>query len=166
MMGFLRFFIIVFLLAAAYAGGHYFGKRSAKALPADTIRVTDTCYLQSPTIVKEIPVPVPMDVDTAAILASHYTKRIYTEDVISTPSVKITVVDTIFNNELVGRTAYSDIKFPSRTLSRALSMGLTIAPQNLFLTVGYRFNRWNIGGGWDFDNNAVVITAKYDLFQW
>lgn len=161
---FFRFFFIFCCLLTALVGGYHFGKRSVTPAPADTIRLMDTCYLPGPTIEKEIPVPVPVDVDTAAILAAHFTKRVYQDDVISTPMVKITVVDTVYQNTLVGRTAYSNINIPVR--DKSLSIGLTIAPGHTFVSAGYRFKRWDFAGGWDFANNAVMMSAKYDIFQW
>ena len=161
---FSRFFFIFCCLLTALAGGYHFGKRSVTPAPADTIRLMDTCYLPGPTIEKEVPVPVPVDVDTAAILAAHFTKRVYQDEVISTPMVKITVVDTVFQNMLLGRTAYSDINIPVR--DKSLSIGLTIAPGHTFVSAGYRFKRWDFVGGWDFANHAVMLSAKYDIFQW
>ena len=161
---FFRFFFIFCCLLTALAGGYHFGKRSVTPAPADTIRMTDTCYLPGPTIEKEVPVPVPVDVDTAAILAAHFTKRVYQDEVISTPMVKITVVDTVFQNTLLGRTAYSDINIPVR--DKSLSIGLTIAPGHTFVSAGYRFKRWNFVCGWDFVNRAAMVSAKYDIFQW
>lgn len=161
---FFRFFFIFCCLMAALAGGYHFGKRSVTPAPADTIRLSDTCYLPAPTIEKEIPVPVPVDVDTAAILAAHFTKRVYQDEVISTPMVKITVVDTVYQNTLLGRTTYSDIKIPIQ--NKSLSIGLTIAPGHTFVSAGYRFKRWDLAGGWDFANHAVMVSAKYDIFQW
>ena len=161
---FSRFFFIFCCLLTALAGGYHFGKRSVTPAPVDTIRMTDTCYLPGPTIEKEVPVPVPVDVDTAAILAAHFTKRVYQDEVISTPTVKITVVDTVYQNTLLGRTTYSDINIPVR--SHSLSIGLAVAPRHTFLAVGYRHKRWDFAGGWDFANHAVMASAKYVLFQW
>ena len=161
---FFRFFFVFCCLLTAIAGGYHFGKRSVTPAPADTIRLMDTCYLPGPTIEKEVPVPVPVDVDTAAILAAHFTKRVYQDEVISTPMVKITVVDTVFQNTLLGRTAYSDINIPVR--DKSLSIGLTIAPGHTFVSAGYRFKRWNFVCGWDFVNRAAMVSAKYDIFQW
>ena len=161
---FFRFFFAVCLLLAAFAGGHHLGKRSVLPAPADTVRLLDTCYLPGPAIEKEIPVPIPVDVDTAAILAAHFTKRVYQDEVISTPMVKITVVDTLYQNTLLARTTYSDINIPVR--SHSLSIGLAVAPRHTFLAVGYRHKRWDFAGGWDFANHAAMVSAKYELFQW
>lgn len=161
---FFRFFFAVCLLLAAFAGGLHLGKRPVLPAPADTVRLSDTCYLPGPVIEKEIQVPVPVDVDTAAILAAHFTRRVYQDEVVNTPMVKVTVVDTVYQNTLLGRTAYSDIKIPIH--DKSLSIGLTMAPGHTFVSAGYRFKRWNLAGGWDFANNAVMVSAKYDIFQW
>lgn len=161
---FFRFFFIFCCLLTALAGGYHFGKRSVIPAPADTIRLRDTCFLPGPTIVKELRVPVPVDVDTAAILAAHFSKRVYQDEIINTPMVKVTVVDTVYQNTLLGRTTFSDINIPVR--SHSLSIGLAVAPRHTFLAVGYRHKRWDFAGGWDFANHAVMASAKYVLFQW
>lgn len=164
MIRFLQLFFVVLFVLTAFTGGHYFGRRSTPRPLSDTVILSDTVYLTGPTIVKETPIPVPVDVDTAAILAAHFTQRVYTDEVISTPMVKVTVVDTVYQNSLVGRMAYSDIKIPVH--SKSLSIGLTMAPQHTFVCAGYRRNRWEFLGGYDFINNAALMTAKYELFRW
>lgn len=161
---FFRFFFIFCCLLTALVGGYHFGKRSVTPAPSDTIRLMDTCYLPGPTIEKEVPVLVPVDVDTAAILAAHFTKRVYKDEVVNTPMVSITVVDTVYRNTMLGRTVYSKINIPVR--HKSLSIGVTIAPGHSFVSAGYRFKRWGFEGGWDFANNAVMVSAKYDIFQW
>lgn len=164
MTSYIRFFFIFCCLLTALVGGYHFGKRSVTPAPTDTIRLTDTCYLPGPVVEREIPVPVPADVDTAAILAAHFTKRVYKDEVVSTPMVKITVVDTVFQNALLARTTYSNINIPVR--SHSLSIGLAVAPRHTFVAVGYRHKRWDFAGGWDFANRAAMVSAKYELFQW
>lgn len=161
---FFRFAIFFCLLLAVFAGGHHLGKRSALPAQRDTIRLLDTCFLPGPTIEKEILVPVPADVDTAAILSAHFTKRVYHDEIINTPMVKVSVVDTVYQNTLLARTAYSQINLPVR--NNSLSIGLTMVPQHTFVSAVYRHKRWSFEGGWDFVNKEAMVSAKFELFKW
>ena len=160
------FAIIVSLLASVilFISGYQVGRHSIRLTVADTIRMRDTIKLPSPAVIKEIPVPVPVTVDTAAILASYYTQRIYSDNVINTPYIKVSIVDTVFQNRLLGRTASYQFSFPER--NHAISLGMTAGYRHISLMGGYRYKRLEILGGYDFYNKAPLIGAKYDLWRW
>lgn len=50
-------------------------RQRAVHMVAYTVHVNDTIRLSAPAVIKEIEVPVPVDVDTAAILQQYFTKR-------------------------------------------------------------------------------------------
>lgn len=158
--------VILALLAVVllFIAGYHIGRRSMKPAKADTIRLRDTIKLPSPAVIKEISVPVPVQVDTAAILASYYTQRIYSDNVINTPYVKVSIVDTVFQNRLLGRTASYQFSFPQR--NHAVTLGLTSGYRHISLMGGYRYKRWEIQGGYDFYNKAPMLGVKYDLLKW
>lgn len=152
--------IAIFLLLGSYQ----IGRNSVKPVKADTIRLRDTVEQPSPPVIKEIPVPVPVSVDTAAILASYYTQRIYSDNVINTPYIKVSIVDTVFQNRLLGRTASYQFSFPQR--NHAVTLGLTSGYRHISLMGGYRYKRWEMQGGYDFYNKAPMVCVKYDLLRW
>lgn len=155
------------LLIAAFAGafcGYQAKDRSSSGLRTDTIYSVDTLVLQAPAVIKEIPVPMPVDVDTAAILAAYHTQRVYNDPVISTPVLHVEIVDTVYQNLLMGRSVSYQIKQP--VFNNALSFGLSVAPHHTFLNVGYRHKRTELMAGYDVFNKAVMMSAKYDFFRW
>lgn len=155
------FFLLVVLL---FWGGYQMGRNSVLPSKADTVRLRDTIELSSPAVIKEIPVPVPAKVDTAAILSSYYTLRMYNDNVINTPYLKVSIVDTVFQNRLLGRTASYQFSFPQR--NHAVTLGLMSGYRHISLMGGYRYKRWEIQGGYDFYNKAPMVGVKYDLLRW
>lgn len=160
---------LVWVLAAlslllSFVGGYRMGRTSVRPAFPDTLVVGDTVYLPGPVITKEIPVPVPADVDTAAILAAYHTQRIYSDSLVSTPEVQVMVVDTVYQNQLLGRRVSWQLNRPVH--NRAISLGGAVAPQGIFMSVGYRTKKWFVVGGYDLYNKAVMVSAHYDIFQW
>lgn len=152
------------LSVALFMGGFHCGRRSVLPPLPDTVTVTDSFFLPGPEIVREVPVPVPADVDTAAILAAHYTKRIYSDSLVSTPSLKVTVVDTVYRNQLIGRKVAYQMFRP--VYDNAFSIGVEVAPQAVCLLGGYQYKNWHWSAGYDFYNDAPVLGVKYDLWRW
>lgn len=155
---------LLLIVVSLFVAGYQIGRCSVKPAKADTIRLRDTLKLPSPPVIKEIPVPVPVSVDTAAILASYYTQRIYSDKVINTPYLKVSIVDTVFQNRLLGRTASYQFSFPQR--NHAVTLGLASGYRHISLMGGYRYKRWEIQGGYDFYNKAPMVGVKYDLLRW
>lgn len=78
---------------------------------------TDTVYLPGQTITKKVPVkgkdsfiyvpvevvkPIPVKVDTQAILQDYYSVRIQSDSLI-TSDVRVSITDTVYQNRIVGR---------------------------------------------------------------
>lgn len=139
---------------------------AAERPTADTITLTDTCYLQAPPILREIPVPVPAEVDTAAILAAHYTKRIYTDTLINQPALRIVVRDTLWQNRLLDRTAITTYRPNLLHHTRSLSLGLAVTPGTLGVLAGFRIRGHEWAVGYDIHNRGIIAAYKQDLWQW
>lgn len=125
--------------------------------------IHDTVYLPGPVVTKEIPVPVPAKVDTAAILAKYFTKRVY-DDTLQTKFVTMHLTDTVYQNTLLGRTASYTFTLPQR--HHSLTAGLLAGANTFALMGGYRYKRWLFSGGYDFANKAPMLSASYTLFTW
>lgn len=161
------FYAVILSLSVSviiFMAGYRIGRRAVTPVAPDTIYVTDTAWLQPPAVVKEIPVPVPANVDTAAILASYHTKRIYQDDIVNTPYVRVTLTDTVYRNTIVGRSAISSLRIP--VYNHGLSLGLTSGYRRLDLMVGYRNKRWEFMGGYDFYNKSPLLGIRYELSRW
>ena len=158
--------LVTLTLMGFVAGRLSAPKHAAGRLAADTITLTDTCYLQAPTIVREIPVPVPALVDTAAILATHYTKRIYMDTLINQPALRVIVRDTVWQNRLLERTAVATYRPTIFRHTRSVSLGLAVTPHTLGVLAGYRIRGHEWMMGYDIHNRGLFAAYKHDLWQW
>ena len=105
---------------ASYFIGYRHGAISVQK-QIDTIRVHDTLTIEKPQLVKEIYLRIPAKVDTAAILASQFTERIY-RDTVKVPDVMTVVMtDTLRENILTGRDFIYDIHLPTFRPKHAFS---------------------------------------------
>lgn len=158
---------IAALALMSFMAGRCTAPKPATVLPeADTITLTDTIYRQAPSIVREVRVPVPSEVDTAAILATHYTKRIYTDTLINQPALRVIVRDTVWQNSLLERKAVATYRPTIFRHTRSVSLGLAVSPSTFGVLAGYRIrgHEWMVG--YDIHNRGLFTTYKQDLWQW
>lgn len=158
---------IAALALMSFLAGRWTAPKPTTMLPqADTVTLTDTIYRQAPAIVREVRVPVPAEVDTAAILATHYTKRIYTDTLINQPALRVIVRDTVWQNSLLERTAIATYRPTIFRHTRSVSLGLAVSPHTLGVLAGYRIrgHEWMVG--YDIHNRGLFTTYKQDLWQW
>lgn len=138
-------------------------RQRQNSLPQEPETIHDTVYLPGPVVTKEIPVPVPAKVDTAAILAQYFTKRVY-DDTLQTKFVTMHLTDTVYQNTLLGRTASYTFTLPQR--NHSLTVGVIAGANTFALMGGYRYKRWLFSGGYDFANKASVFGASYTFSAW
>ena len=103
------------------------------ALPAavpqhDTVTVLchDTVTLPPATVVKTVYKAVPVDVDTAAILAAYYRETIYHDTIIEDRYVHAEITDTVSEGALLGRTVTYTVRAPRHRAS--VSAGVVVSP--------------------------------------
>lgn len=138
-------------------------RQRQNSLPQEPETIHDTVYLPGPVVTKEIPVPVPAKVDTAAILAQYFTKRVY-DDTLQTKFVTMHLTDTVYQNTLLGRTASYTFTLPQR--NHSLTAGVIAGANTFALMGGYRYKRWLFSGGYDFANKESVFGASYTFSAW
>ena len=152
---------------ASYFIGYRHGAISVQQ-QIDTIRVHDTLTIEKPQLVKEVYLRIPAKVDTAAILASHFTERVY-RDTVKVPDVMTVVLtDTVRENILTGRDFIYDIHLPTfRTASsHAISLGGSAGHDFYTLQAAYRYKRFTLGGGYEFHTRQPYVKLSYDIIQW
>ena len=111
-----------------------------------------------------IEIPVPVDVDTAAILQRYFSNNIYNRPIINTPNLTVSLVDTVYNNKLLGSTAVYKMVIPE--YKHDISVGF-LAGYNSFSVLGtYRYNRVSMSAGYDLMNKSLVFGVNYRLFKW
>lgn len=155
------FFVSMFFFAGWCVGR--LGTKGVKA-SADTIYVTDSFYIDAPVIIDSIMVPVPIDVDTAAILQAYYTKNMYNREIISTPQLTVNLIDTVYNNRLLGSMVNYKIVIPQ--YKHDISIGFLAGYNALPLLITYRYDRWGMSAGYDLLNRSLIFGANYRLFRW
>lgn len=157
--------LVMLAISAITNFAYKMGQRDAGSATADTVTLRDTVYLPGPPVVREVPVPVPAEVDTAAILAQHYTERVYTDYIIDEPYLRVSLTDTVFRNRIIGRTANYTYRAPSVRLN-ALTLSAIAGHHHLSLMLGYRRRRTELMAGYDIYNRSFLIGAKRELFIW
>jgi hypothetical protein len=125
----------------------------------DTIR-------SKPKPVQYIPVPVPVEVDTAAIIAGYFSQRIF-EDVqtIGNNSV-ITILDTVSQNGISGRSIFYDLNYPviTKTVKPVYSLSV-MADTRLAASVVFGYKNLDIQAGYDFGRKETFAGFGIKLFE-
>lgn len=157
--------IILFVLVAAilFGAGFHVG-RGAVHMVAYTVHVNDTIRLSAPEVIREIEVPVPVDVDTAAILQQYFTKKVYDDPIIKTEYIEVHLTDTVYMNGLLGRTVSYSFRFPE--YKHSFSAGMMGGYRSLKLMAAYRYKRIEFIGDYDLIDKSCNVGAKYYLFRW
>lgn len=112
----------------------------------DTFWKTETITIKGDPIPgKPIPYPVPVDVDTTAILADYFKKIPYTDVIkIKTDSIDygtVTVIDTVQRNRLFGRTLEFNLRIPEIKETVVLK---GLPKRELYYGGGINFDKTNI----------------------
>lgn len=144
----------------------------------DTVWVHDTISEPGPVVVREVVCEVPAAVDTDAILADYYTRRILSDTLHLRDVATVCITDTLFRNDIVGRAVTYDLaeltpeiichnvprnRYPARL---ALSAGVQLGRGQAAVAAGVRIRRAELLGAYDLRLHAPSITLKYDILQW
>lgn len=180
-MKFNRFILIILLVFVGAADFMLWRQATAPVAPPgdsvvidlDTVWVYDTIYSEGPTIYVEKTVPVPSDVDTAAILQQHYTMRVLHDSVHLRDMATVFIIDTLFRNDIVGRQIRYDlatfdthITLQPKKPRLSLSMGAQLGKEEAAVLGGVRYKRSEFLAGYDFRHRSPSLTFKYDIIQW
>lgn len=141
--------------------------RHGKHDPTETVTVVqrDTLYRFLPQPVTERIVEVPASVDTAAILQSYYTERIY-RDTVTLPATVITLTDTVYHNRIIGRTVVTEQWRPPIFRKRAFGLGAHLSRELTAITANIRYDRHQFGLGYDLRHKGILATYQHELFRW
>lgn len=124
------------------------------------------------TIIKDVPVPVttfvpvPADVDTAAILEMYFAQQHYFDTIVNYPELKVSLTDVITQNTLTDRTVFIDYQRPNKNRINAISIGADVSYYSMPVYVAFRRKRMTYRLGYDMFNQAVVGGLSFDLWQW
>jgi hypothetical protein len=157
--------LIVAIVACFYRCRNEARRTDDQNVTVDTVYVikTDTVLFFKPVPVSvSLPV-IPPTVDTAAIINDYYAKKIYSELLIDTEYLKVSISDTIFKNAISYRNLSYELTLPEITKTVtftkkpvfSLSLLLDTRPaasaivgyKSFFLSGGYDFERKNTFAG-------------------
>jgi hypothetical protein len=139
------------------------------------VYIYDTNYYSIPIVIKppdvSIPITMPADVDTQAILEKFFTKHIYA-DTLTDSNLTAIIVDTIALNRLSGRFFSYRINRPieqhiyqaarkERFTVGAVALIDTVT--NLALIGGLRFKDFEVIGGKNLNRKQYLIGVKKSL---
>ena len=145
--------------------GHWLGSRHRSIVcTPETVVKHDTIRLVIPepeVIVREIPV----EVDTAAILADYFSEKHYLDTIIERPYLRVEMTDIISRNALLDRTVVVDYRQPVM-YNNALTLGLDAGRYSCVLSAGYRRRSWEFMAGYDLYNKSLVLGISKDLWRW
>ena len=154
----------IYTLAVLCIGRCSAGDVKAKITLGEAKVLKDTIYIPQPVPAEAKRIEVPAEVDTAAILQQFYTQNVYRRPVIDTKLLQVNLVDTVYNNVLIGSTATYTMRIPQH--KHDLSVGV-LAGFNTFSLMGtYRYDRLGMSAGYDFINKSLVMGVQYRLFRW
>jgi hypothetical protein len=113
----------------------------------DTIyRTKDSIIHKYVYISKEIPTPIPLNIDTIAIIKDYFTIKIYSDSIQMDSMSYFTVEDTMFKNRLLYRDYKYHINYPPVVKETTI---VTLPPRNQFF----------LGGVIGFDKTNIINFA-------
>ena len=159
-------------LLVTFVAGYQVGKLRREPVPEHNAELpkqsekicTDTMFLDPPTILVEVVSTPPEDIDTAAIIASYFARRV-AADTISSEYAQVEIIDTITQNSLLGRQAVWTF-YPPKEVSHSFSMGTTLGRNHLMTYGELQMDEWAVLGGYDWYNRGVVFGVKYRFKVW
>ena len=155
---FVAYTLVLLCIGRCTVGKEKDSPTSAPEVSADTIYIDR--WLPS----EVIKVPVPADVDTAAIVQQYYTQNVYNRPVIDNKLLQVNIIDTVYNNVLLGSTATYTMRIPQ--YRHGVSVGVVAGYNTLSVMGTYRYDRLGVSAGYDFINRGLVFGLQYRLFRW
>lgn len=133
--------------------------------------VHDTIYMPVHSPAEVIHVPVPADVDTAAIISNFFTKNIYADTVQLGDYIEFVLTDTVSCNSLISHKfdvlSLPDVYIPPGAVSsRCVALGAMTGRNLLALKCDLTIRRNQYSLGYDFINRSPIIGYSYRIASW
>ena len=154
------------LLWCSFYGGVKVGEKRASVI-TDTVTVRDSfpVYVPYPQLI--IADTVFAEIDTAAVIADYYSRKIYA-DTLSRSGVTVVIHDTVYNNSLANRYVEFDVSVPVGVNKKmnAINISFDGNPYSLNLIAGYTRNRIEYRLGYDLYNRTPTVGIGIKLASW
>lgn len=165
------FITIIFTLCVA-VGCEVRWRRTNTGSRVDTVRVAvhDTVTVEAPQMIVERFIPtekVLERTDTVFIVEDYQMQRIYA-DTVRFEYGKVTIIDTVYQNNLVGQQVYTDFEFSAKKeKNHALGVGAAVSSaRGTAVNLHFRQRKWTFEAGYDVLNKAPMVGVKYDIIKW
>ena len=164
--------IIVALATYIFLSRNKTGQIDTKTVHIDTFFVhkTDTIVFYKPTPVYISAPELPPVVDTAAVISDYYSKKIYSELLIDTENLKLSLSDTVSQNAIHGRSISYELMFPEITRTVTItkkpvfSLSLLLdCRSSASIVAGYK--HFFIQGGYDLQLKEPFAGIGIKLYE-
>ena len=157
--------LLVLFIIISWSVGYRDGSRQAPTV--DTIRIDSIIRIPVPVPAVEVQIPVPVDVDTAAILADYYKQRIYDDTLINDQFVTLMLRDTVYHNQLLGRTVHYSLSIPQVQVPKhELMVTSDIGYRTQVVMAAYQYKRLQLRAGYDFYNQTPMLAIGLTIARW
>lgn len=169
--------VVCFFLLSVVAGIVGFAILSHKpadngtVVTADTtyIPFTDTVYIPTPKLVFIEAPQLPPVIDSAAVVASYYSTRVYRDTLINLPELQVSVTDSVRENSLIGRQVAYNYVMPVITKTVTLPpprwSGSVLVDSRGSVSALLRNNRTIYVGGYDIPNRVPFVGVGFNIFS-
>ncbi len=174
--------VLVFLatLALAFALGRCAGAGPSVEPPGYPPSYDDP-LLSLPTTKDSIYVPLPQEtvrvevpaiVDTSAIIADYFSRRVYRDTLRASAPGKLggsavaVISDTVAQNVIAGRSVCLTFTPNRLATTRSVDLLSTWGLHNTTLMAAYRYRRWAMYAGYNFSERAPVAGVGYQIIKW
>jgi hypothetical protein len=141
-------------------------KEIETVVTVDTIRTVGFVPLPVPYPVKVVEPSLPELIDTSAVIYSYYTKRIYNDTLINNDRLIVSVIDTVSENSLLGRSVFYNYWYPEVTKTRTPSSRLFVgADSRGTVNVIFEKGKFLFTGGYDIANKTPVAGVGFKIFE-
>ncbi len=164
---------IIFVLAAyIFFTRNEAGQPDKQTTDIDTVYIhkTDTLLFFKPEPVLVLSPAIPPVVDTAAIINDYYSKKIYSELLINSENLKLSISDTLFQNSILGRNLSYELTIPEITKTVTItkkpvfSVSLLLdSRSSASAIVGYKY--FFLQGGYDLEQKQPFVGLGVKLYE-
>lgn len=169
--------VVIITLLHRNCGGSGESVQVRTVTRTDTLHVTDTVFFPAPYFV-ELPVTIPADIDTAAVIRDYYSRKSYAIPYADTAVKAVTGItvsgnavervtldwELVNKHTLTTRTVRTEPKV-AVTLGGGLTFNIPDRKPGFELVLGVNIRRNQIYAGYDFVNMTPRVGWQYQIFK-
>lgn len=164
--------IIIALATYVFLSRNKAGGQDTETIVIDTVFIhkTDTIIFSKPEPVYVFAPVIPPAVDTASIINDYYSKKIYSEILINTENLKLSLSDTILQNTILGRNLSYELTFPEITKTVTITKKPVFSTSLLLdsrssasLVFGYK--HFFLQGGYNLQHKEPFVGFGVKLYE-